>query len=486
MVANNIQSNGNVDPRALDRRRFMQLAGAGGAVFVAGCTGGNGDDDAEGMDPDDEDALTLMTYEPLEEGDPTEQDDPVSIQVGLNYLIEEFEAETGITIEHQDISIGEWRTQMGTILSGDGAPAVSENMGGPGQFGNLVHADQLLELSEYVDPGIIEARDVSNFQFEDGNILDFAQGDDIYGIPHYMSGLPLWFNIPVLEDAGVDYERLRHANDVTWDEFDDICEQILDAGYTPMAFGNSNGGHIPYKFSVAVNKTVGHEHVYEALDPGSDVQMDDEEFVEALELVNEWWENDYINDDHLALQEDEGQSYFFQGEAAFMSDGIWISYLWDAVADPEEMGPMGEGWDYMWWPYRPDVYEEGQNELLGFNVGAYSISSQLEGTDLLDDAVEWLDWYMSDEIAIWRGENIDRIPSHEEAPATAGPVQEAMSDDLKGGENVQALRTDDILLPEFGETLNSAGQQMFEGDLTPQEVLTQAQESLEEGLERYS
>lgn len=463
----------------IDRRRFMRLGGVGGAAVLAGCLGGGDDDDSNG-DGD----LTLMTFEPLEEGNPEEMDEPASIMVGLNHLIERFEEETGIVIDHDDISIEDWRTQMPTIISGDGAPAVGEHMPAPGEVGSMVHSGDLLELSEYVDSGLIENRDVSGWTFEDGNILQWNQGEDVYGIPHYMSGLPLWFNVPVLEDAGVDVERLRHANDVTWDEFDDVCEQVLDAGYIPMAFGNRVGGHIPYKFSVAVNKTVGHERVMETMDPDSDARMDDPEFVEALELVYEWAERGFINDDHLALDEDEGQTYFFQNEAAFMSDGIWIGYLYEAAADPEALGPMGEGWDYMWWPYRPDVYEEGQNELLGFNVGAYGISAQVEDDEeTLENAVEWLNWYMGDEIAEWRGQHLDRLPSHESASVEAGPVQEAMHADLT--ENVQAYRTDDILLPEFGSTLNSAGQQMFEGDMTPEEVLTEAQADLEEAIERY-
>ncbi|MWV65623.1 extracellular solute-binding protein [Halorubrum sp. JWXQ-INN 858] len=478
-------------PDGVDRRTFLQAATAGGTFMIAGCADEAGDDvdagddgDVAGGSGDDEetDALTLLTYEPLEDGDPTEMDDPAPIQVFLRYLIEEFEAETGIEIAHQSLSIEEWRTQGNSILGGSGAPAVSESMPGPGEVGDLVHAGHFTTLQDKVDPAIIEARDVNGWTFEDGRMLNYGVGDDVYGIPHYMSGLPLWFNIPVLEDAGVDYERLRHANDVTWEEFNDICEQVKDAGYIPMAMGNRVGGHIPYKFSVAVNKTVGHEAVFEVLDPESDRQINDPEFVEALELVEEWWDRGFINEDHLSLDEDEGETYFFQNEAAFITDGIWISYLWDAVSDPDELGPMGEGWDYMWWPYRPDVYEDGKEELLGFNVGAYGISSRAEEQGLLDDAVEWLNYYMSEEIAQFRADHGDRIPSHQ--AVDIGPeVQAAMHDDLTS--NVQATRTDDMLLPEFASELTSTGQLMFSDEMTPQEVLDACQEALDDGVERY-
>ena len=477
------RSSGISVPDGVDRRTFLQVATAGGAMMIAGCADDADVDDDEAADGefDETDALTLLTYEPLEDGDPTEMDDPAPIQVFLRYLIDEFEQETGIDIEHQSISIEEWRTQGNTILGGSGAPAVSESLPGPGEVGDLVHAGRFTTLQDKVDPAIIDARDNTGWTFDDGEILGYGTGDDIYGIPHYMSGLPLWFNIPVLEDAGVDYERLRHANDVTWEEFNDICEQVLDAGYTPMAMGNRVGGHIPYLFSAAVNKTVGSAAPPKVLDPDSDRQINDPEFVEALELVEEWWDRGFINEDHLALDEDEGQTYFFQNEAAFMTDGIWISYLWNAVSDPDELGPMGEGWDYMWWPYRPDVYEGGREELLGFNVGAYCISSQAEG-DQLDNAVEWMNYYMSEDIAQFRATHGDRIPSHD--AVDIGPeVQSAMHDDLTG--NTQAMRTDDMLLPEFADELTSSGQQMFEGDLTPQEVLDECQAALEEGIERY-
>ncbi len=480
------------DERTVDRRRFLAASAAAGGIVIAGCLDGDDADDVPGEEPDDgddgdtpEDALTLMTYEGLEEGDPTEHDEPVGIEMVLNYLIEEFEEETGIEVEHQSISIEEWRTQGPTIVGASDGPVVSETMGGPGEIGTFISEGHLLPLDNHVDESLVETRDVTGWQFEDGNLLRFGSGE-VYGIPHYMSGLPLWFNVPVLEEAGVDYERLRHANDVTLEEFEGICEDVLDAGYTPLALGNRVGGHIPYMMSFAVNKTVGHEEVFDVLDPETDRQINDEEFVDALGIFEDWWQREFINDDTLALDEDEGQTYFFQNEAAFMSDGIWIGYLWDAVSDPDDLGPMGEGWDYMWWPYRPDVYEEGRHELLGFNVGAYSISSTAEEQGLLDEAIEWLDFYMSEETAEFRAEHMDRIPSHEDVPPTAGPVQEAMHADLTAEENVQAWRTDVILLPAFGEALRDGGQSMLEGDATPQEVLDDAQEALESAQEQHT
>lgn len=460
---------------SVSRRSFVKgSVVAGASATLAGCLGGDDDDDAQ---------LEIMGHWNREEGDPTETP---SYSVVKDNLINDFEDETGISINYQQISIGDWRTQSGSITGGSDAPDIFRTLPGAGSAGDIINAGYVHPLQDDIASDILDNRDTTAWTFDDGNILDIGQGDDVYGVPSYMSGLPLWYNIPVLEEAGVDHERLRHANDVTWSEFNEICEAVRDeTDADPMAFGNRVGSHIRYLLSVALNKSVGMNAVLEIATGESDRSLTDDEFVEAFEQIEEWWNEGFINEDTLSLDEDEAAALFFQNDAAFMTDGIWIEFLYGAVADPDELGPMGEGWDYMWWPYRPDVYADGQNELLGFNQGAFSISNQVPDRDKTEEVSEWFDHFFSFESAQLRGEYSERIPSHRDLESFRLDVEQAMHEDLTASETTMAMQTSDILIPEFGDTLQSEGQALFEGNLSAREVLEECQSALEDGQERY-
>jgi hypothetical protein len=83
---------------AIDRRRLIQVLGAGGAVALAGCTSDDGDD--ETMDDDDHDDEAEKADEP-ETDDNTEEDDDEDAEIDELSSLEE--APAGEALSEEDI-----------------------------------------------------------------------------------------------------------------------------------------------------------------------------------------------------------------------------------------------------------------------------------------------------------------------------------------------------------------------------------------------
>lgn len=472
------------------RRRLMALAAAG-SLGLAGCIGGgddpddtdddtdaNGDDGGDAdvdIDPDQE-GLTLLGLRSLDDEDPI---DSGSVGAVYNHLLEQFEEETGIPVDYDSISIEDYRTQGLTIMGSGSAPDLFESMQGLASMGQFAESGYAMAIQDLVDDWVLESRDATGWTYEDGQMLGVGTGDDVYGVPNQMSGFPLWYSVPVLEDAGIDHEEIRHSRDVTWDEFNDMCEQIRDAGYDPLAMGNRVGGHIPYLVHAAFIKSVDYDDIVAMVRGDNDMRLDDEVFVEAFELIEEWWDNEYINQDTLSLDEDEAESLIFTQDAAFMTDGIWIEYLYFVAADPEEMGPLGEGWDYMWWPYRPDAYPEGRNQIYGHVNGAWSMSPLADERGKSDEAKQFLEFWADVEQEEFRSEHGNLLPAHEGVTdAFFNEVSASMYNTVADPETTQTtIRIDELLPPEVGTDLIETGQELFTGQMSAREVLENVQET---------
>jgi ABC-type glycerol-3-phosphate transport system substrate-binding protein len=484
----------------IDRRAFVRALTAGGVAGLAGCSGGSGDADGngngngddgggdgdgrggdaggDGGDTDTEassddgggstDTLTVMGFRELEEGDP---EDAGSVSVVYNSLINQFEDETGIDVDYRFISIEDYRTQGLSIIDSSEAPAVFETLQGPGSVGQYVDVGAVADIRDAVDASVWETRNAEAWTFGGGDIGNIGAGEAVYGAPNQVSGFPLWFSVPVLEEAGIDVERVRHANDVTWTEFEEMCAQIRDAGFVPLALGNRVGGHMDYLLHCAFTKSVEYDTLLAMARGESNRQFTDQVFLDAVERIQGWWENDYINSDTLSLGEDEAEQLIFQQQAAFMTDGIWISYLY-YVVDPDDMGPLGEGWDYMWWPYRPDVFEGGRNTLFGHPNGAWSVSSRAQDNGQLDAAAEFIEHWSGLEQEEFRSSNANILPAHNEADAFFNETSQAMYDDLTASETTMAtMRPDQLFGPDVSQVIADQATGLFSGATSPQELL---------------
>lgn len=205
----------------LSRRDLVRtLGGAGGAVIIAGCNGGDGGDggggDGGGGDGGDGESKGTIQFLTMGVGD--------NIQTFFEENNAAFEEETGYTIDFTSITWDNAQSTLLTRVKGNKAPDTSRlpSRWIP-QFTNLDSLDPLDDLmqGEFLEkfyPKVAETTKVNG---------------KYYGVPWAYSNKALYYNKDVFEEAGLDPEN-PSLN--TWDEMLSAAQQIKENASTP-AYG---------------------------------------------------------------------------------------------------------------------------------------------------------------------------------------------------------------------------------------------------------
>ncbi len=136
-----------------------------------------------------------------------------------------------------------------------------------------------------------------------------------YSVPvnGYWEGL--FVNKEVCQAAGIEIP----SADTTWDEFMDICQQVKDAGYTPIATSFAEIPHYWFEFCIYNYLTPATHNVL----PGS---VDDEHgkaWVNGIGDMKTLYEKGFLPDNTLSATDGETFQLFIDGKAAFLIDGSW-------------------------------------------------------------------------------------------------------------------------------------------------------------------
>lgn len=475
-------------PHSSRRRRIIKAAGVAGIFSVAGCLGDDddGDDDpgdgvADDDDGDDDDEVVELGFM-HPEGNP----------LGEFYeeISDDLEEEHGISLN--SVGLADFQDRIGTFMGTDSAEVLGYNYNGPGHYGPFVEDGHIEPLHDLLDESIFDTYEVGSqdFSYEDEEMLNWRLGypEHAYGLGVEITGLPIFYNNQILEEAGLDSHELQHRSDVTWSEMTDILKAVRDeTDYIPFASGNVNGKTYNYLLHGAIQATVGGDEFVATALGQNDREWTDDEFVDALELILEWEEEGLFNEDHLSIEEDDGRIRFFRNEAAFMSDGLWaFTVRYDAHADPDELGPYGEDWDYFWWPYRPDVYENGQNELLGAVIGGHFITHRAEELGVKDEAAQVLEYMARDDVQEKFVEVTGNIPARADASDEFDlhDGAEAMMADIDEADNLFP-KMDMFLLPEVADAFEREAQGLATGQ-SPEDILANIQSVQEDAIGRYT
>lgn len=132
-----------------------------------------------------------------------------------------------------------------------------------------------------------------------------------YGVPYYSNCLAIMYNKDIFDEMGIDYP----TSDWTWDDFKEaVAATTTDEHYgLTMSLIKSEEGTfnvIPYIWQAGAD--------YDSLDS--------EGAVEALTMINEFYQNGYMNKELISMtQADMCASLFATGKSAMMVAGSWLS-----------------------------------------------------------------------------------------------------------------------------------------------------------------
>ncbi|OVE83031.1 ABC transporter substrate-binding protein [Natronolimnobius baerhuensis] len=318
----------------LSRRQYIQIAGATGAVALAGCAE---DEDPEDLD-DDSDAGNGGSDDVDEELEIVHWWTAGSEEEAFNALVEGFEEE-----------YDEYGVEDNPAPGGAGAAIDAEiqtrvlDQDPPGTFQiwpgealrDYLDADTLEPVADYWD---------DEDAYVDG-VLDAAAPDgDLVIAPINIHRLNnVFYNTEVLDDAGVDPDDLESPEDLL-----EAFEAVDDAGYVGLAQQTQEPwGALQFWEMVFIGQH-GVDAYEQFLDgEAAELEAEIEESLEFVEAVSE-----YHNEDAGTVAWDEANNDVITGDAAFHHNGDWAAGEYQGADDFE----YGDDWDYMVFPGTEGMY----------------------------------------------------------------------------------------------------------------------------------
>lgn len=203
-----------------------------------------------------------------------------------------------------------------------------------------------------------------------------------YSVPvnGYWEGL--FVNKTVLEAAGVP---VPDAN-TTWDQFLDICQQIKDKGYTPIAASLAEIPHYWFEYAIFNQLDITSHSVL----PKSADDKNGQAWVNGLTDIKTLYDKGFYPDNTLTAKDDETVQMFIDGKAAFLIDGSW------KVGGIESLTDKVENFTVTYIPGKGD--RKTTDIVSGLSSGYYITKKAWDDPDKRAAAVDFITYMTSDEM----------------------------------------------------------------------------------------
>ncbi|WP_260681899.1 extracellular solute-binding protein [Alkalicoccobacillus porphyridii] len=243
--------------------------------------------------------------------------------------------------EHDEIQINvettahaDYRTRLNTQAAGGQLPDIFQVWPGA-ELQPLVDGEAVGSLNNIVDHWTED--DLLN----DDALADFTFDGEVYAIPTAQNPTSfVFYNVDMLNEMG--YEEFPD----TYDDFKKLIEDVREQDMTPIALGNSASWPLQSVYiSTIADRFTGNDFIPEVLEGNR--SFTDDDFVEALGVIEEMVEIGAFNEDLNTLDDNQMLEYFLQERSAMVIDGNWgaISML---TNKPDDMNigiapfPLGD------------------------------------------------------------------------------------------------------------------------------------------------
>jgi len=443
------------------------------ALFLALAACG-GDGEETGAEPlTEEEPLEELeeSSEELEEAGEEATDEEVVVSLwfhsgrgaerdALSTILENFEAQhENITVDAVELPEGSYNDQVQAAAFANDLPCLLD-FDGPNTY-NYVWGGFLRPLDDYVSEEMRNdflASIIEQGTFQDGNLYSLGQFD---------SGLAIWANRAYLEEAGV---RIPTIEDPwTREEFnealaalEDLAEEDETLEYAlDLKMNYGRGEWFTYGFSPIIQSAGGG-----LIDRGdyqsADGVLNSPDSVAAMEMVQDWFENGYVN------PEPAGDAEFIDGEAALS----WVGH-WEANRYMEELGD-----DLLLLPM-PDF---GEGPATGMGSWNWGITTNCENPDAAWEVLEFM--LQPDQILIMTDAN-GAVPARQSALEMSDKYGEGEMLNLFIEQNEAGYTVPRPITPAY-PAITTAFQEAFDNikdGADVQEELDQAVEEIDEDIE---
>lgn len=275
-------------------------------------------------------------------------------------------ADNGIKIEQEMISDEtSYYNKLRTRFATGEFPDIFLDFGGARSY-DYVKSGVLVNLRPYLDADPEWANG-----FVDGVIEDWEYSDypgAVYGVPTAFYVVGIFYNKAIFAELGLEPPK-------TMDEFTDVCDKLLAAGYIPMPLGEKDIYRAGHFLNNLVLKAYGSEAVT-ALGNRT-LSYDDPKMIRLYKMIYDFNQKGYFGPNAVNKDNNMARTDFHTGKSAMQFDGTW--YLGIAATSPiaDDIG---------FFPF-PAVDEKYAGSWQGGNNGGLSVVNTGD-QERIDKAVE--------------------------------------------------------------------------------------------------
>lgn len=205
---------------------------------------------------------------------------------------------------------------------------------------------------------------------------------ELYYIALDLEVIGVYYNKEIFSDLGLTLPT-------TWAEFENIIDTVSEAGYQPFALGNLDMWPGSQILDTLTLGKVSMDRIHEIRVLGEEGYKDeDEAFLEAAKLAQEWGTKGYYGKDFNAISYDDSFNQMYSEKAAMFIMGSW------ALTSLDEDAPFDYGF-FLMPPSDPNV----PIAAYGGMGNSYFISSQVEETGKTEIAAKFVDFMLSEHAA---------------------------------------------------------------------------------------
>ncbi|MCY4144864.1 MAG: N-acetylglucosamine/diacetylchitobiose ABC transporter substrate-binding protein [Chloroflexi bacterium] len=251
---------------------------------------------------------------------------------------------------------------------GGNPPDVIDNSGAFNiPMDSLVADDQLADLGPLMAAPALDTpeKTFAETLFPGSQENGVFDGRQLYlNIAYTVSGI--WHSQSLFEEKGYDYPR-------TWDGLMGLCETIKSDGIAPWTYQGKFPGYMVFGcLHHLIHKTGGIQTIYD-LDNLVDGVWQSDAVLQALNMMYQLVENDYILPGTEGLTHTESQAEWLQGNAAFIPCGTWLeNEMRELTPDGFNMvikplpGPDESTYDSLGaWPGEPYIVPKNAANVVG-------------------------------------------------------------------------------------------------------------------------
>jgi raffinose/stachyose/melibiose transport system substrate-binding protein len=417
-------------PKAVSRRDFLKLGGAGlaGAVLLgtAGCGGGRGE------------VVKFLAA----------TRETTALERVAEEIIAKFEEQNpNIDVQRETMPTEDVRQVIKTRLQSEGPPDLFTYDTGPGFGGVLADAGLLHPLEKAYE--------------ENGwDIYEWAKqratyDGKVYGVPDQVEEIIVYYNKDLVPEAPKTLEELR-----------EIADELEGQGKIPFAFGDREQWPAGHMFSIGVSNLLGREGLDE-IHYGNG-RWDTPEVEGAIDLIfRDFMESGYYPEGVNAITYDDANTLFYSGQAAMNPTGTWLV--------PEIVQAV-EDFEVGFFPF-PSIDGSGISPPTGLGSGLF-VAADAKNPE---GAIKFIDYLQKNDTARLIIEKFNTIPAHPvdleglDVPELFRAVLDDLSESTEAGAFGYNI---DVLAPQnFNEVMFSGFQEVLNGSRSAEEQAAALQDA---------